>query len=202
MSDVLAGEGAGAVTATAVAGPGGEGLVEEVVLLDEAGSPVGTFAKSLVHGFDTPLHLAFSCYGFDADGRMLLTRRSLAKRTWPGVWTNACCGHPQPGEDPVDAVARRVRSELGVEPRDIRLVLPEFRYRAVDASGLVEHEVCPVYFAELPTDLAPDPDEVVSWVWVEPADFLATAERAPYLLSPWSVLQAAEFRREGLLAAG
>ncbi|MFF2372382.1 isopentenyl-diphosphate Delta-isomerase [Agromyces sp. NPDC058110] len=174
-------------------------VIEEVVLLDDAGTPIGTFDKALVHGFDTPLHLAFSCYGFDADGRMLLTRRSLAKRTWPGVWTNACCGHPRPGEDPAEAVARRVRSELGVEPRDIRLVLPEFRYRAVDASGMVEHEVCPVFFAELPTELAPDPDEVVSWVWVETADFLTTAEHAPFLLSPWSVLQAAEFRAAGLL---
>ncbi|ANJ29054.1 isopentenyl-diphosphate delta-isomerase [Agromyces aureus] len=177
----------------------GEGLVEEVVLLDVAGSPIGTFDKALVHGPDTPLHLAFSCYGFDQDGRMLLTRRSLAKRTWPGVWTNACCGHPLPGEDPVDAVARRVRTELGVEPRDVRLVLPDFRYRAVDASGVVEHEVCPVYLAELSTDLAPDPAEVVSWEWIAPSDFLTAAETAPFLLSPWSVLQAAEFRRSGLL---
>jgi len=177
-------------------------VVEQVVLLDDAGAPIGTLDKAVVHGPNTPLHLAFSCYGFDADGRMLLTRRALAKRTWPGVWTNACCGHPQPGEDPEDAVGRRVRTELGVEPRDVRLVLPDFRYRAVDPDGMVEHEQCPVYFAELPTELAPDPDEVMAWAWVDPAEFLATAERAPFVLSPWSVLQAAEFRAEGLLAAG
>ncbi|WP_395245253.1 isopentenyl-diphosphate Delta-isomerase [Agromyces sp. MMS24-K17] len=177
-------------------------VVEEVVLLDDDGTPIGTRDKALVHGTDTPLHLAFSCYGFDAEGRMLLTRRALGKRTWPGVWTNACCGHPQPGEDPEAAVVRRVRDELGVEPRNLRLVLPDFRYRAVDASGMVEHEVCPVYVAELPTDLDPDPAEVADWAWVDPARFLATAERTPFLLSPWSVLQAAEFARRGVLAAG
>jgi isopentenyl-diphosphate Delta-isomerase len=169
--------------------------VELVVLLDDSGAPVGTADKRLVHGPDTPLHLAFSCYGFDADGRMLLTRRSLAKRTWPGVWTNACCGHPVPGEDLEDAVARRVRRELGVEPRGLRLVLPDFRYRAVAPDGTVEHEVCPVFVAELPTTLAPDPDEVLEWAWVAPSAFLDLAETAPFLLSPWSVLQATEFRR-------
>ena len=172
---------------------------ELVVLLDEAGEALGTTAKAGVHHADTPLHLAFSCYGFDADGRMLLTRRSLAKRTWPGVWTNACCGHPTPGEDLEDAVVRRVRRELGVEPRDLRLVLPEFRYRAVAPDGTVEHEVCPVFVAELPTMLAPDPDEVLEWAWVAPTAFLELAETAPFLLSPWSVLQAAEFRRGSAL---
>lgn len=174
---------------------------ELVVLLDDAGAPIGVADKALVHGADTPLHLAFSCYGFDDDGRMLLTRRALAKRTWPGVWTNACCGHPAPGEAIEDAVVRRVRRELGVEPRDLRLVLPDFRYRAVATDGIVENEKCPVYFARLPTTLAPDPDEVLEWTWVTPSAFLEIADTAPCLLSPWSVLQAGEFRREGLLAA-
>lgn len=184
-----------------IAGGGVDGGVEQVVLLDDAGAPIGVADKSLVHGIDTPLHLAFSCYGFSNDGRMLLTRRALAKRTWPGVWTNACCGHPAPGESVEDAVVRRVRRELGVEPLALRLVLPDFRYRAVAADGMVEHEVCPVYFAELPTTLAPDPDEVLQWNWVSPSAFLEITVRAPFLLSPWSVLQAAEFRRGGLLAA-
>lgn len=176
-----------------------ESAREQVVLLDDAGSPIGVAEKALVHGVDTPFHLAFSCYGFDDDGRMLLTRRALTKVTWPGVWTNACCGHPAPGESPEDAAVRRVRQELGVEPRDLRLVLPDFRYRAVAADGVVEHELCPVYFAALPAIVAPDPDEVLQWDWVSPSAFLDAAARAPFLLSPWSVLQAEEFRRLGLL---
>ena len=84
---------------------------EQVVLVTPDGTPVGVAEKSTVHSTDTPLHLAFSCYLFDERGRVLMTRRALAKATWPGVWTNTCCGHPQPGEPPADAVVRRLHQE-------------------------------------------------------------------------------------------
>ena len=168
---------------------------ELVVLLDEAGRPAGTMPKAEVHGPDTPLHLAFSVYLFDAGGRLLVTRRALGKRTWPGVWTNSCCGHPGPGEDPAAAAERRLGQELGLRPDRLELVLPDFTYRAVAADGIVEHEVCPVFFAWVDGDPepppAPDPDEVADWRWVPWPSFRAVAATAPWALSPWSVEQVA-----------
>src|SRR5690606_39821221 len=117
---------------------------DEVVLVDDDGAPRGTAPRTSVHTTDTPLHRAFSLYLFDADGQVLVTRRALGKVTWPGVWTNACCGHPRPGEELDDAVRRRLGEELGLTVEDLQVVLPDFRYRAVDASGVVEHELCPV----------------------------------------------------------
>ncbi|SDQ72272.1 isopentenyl-diphosphate Delta-isomerase [Quadrisphaera sp. DSM 44207] len=163
--------------------------VERVVLLGADGSPVGTADKATVHGADTPLHLAFSCYATDGAGRLLLTRRAMAKRTWPGVWTNTVCGHPAPGEGSEEAVVRRARQELGLRLRDVVPVLPDFAYRATDASGVVENEVCPVYTAVADADPDPDPDEVAEWRWVDWRDAVDVARRAPWALSPWSVLQ-------------
>lgn len=138
--------------------------VENVVLLDESGHDIGAAPKSGVHHGSTPLHLAFSCYVFDADDRLLVTRRAADKKTFPGVWTNSACGHPAPAESILAAVVRRVHQELGLSVEQVRLVLPEFRYTA-HMNGIRENEMCPVFVARAVGDLAPDPAEVDDAVW-------------------------------------
>jgi isopentenyl-diphosphate delta-isomerase len=163
---------------------------ERVVLLDEDGNEIGTAPKSSVHGTDTALHLAFSCHVMDREGRLLVTRRALTKRTWPGVWTNSFCGHPRPAEPLIVAVRRHAAHELGIALSSIDLALPLFRYRATDAAGMVEHEICPVYVALSEGPLRPDPDEVAEWRWVDPAALSDALTAAPWAFSPWLVLQA------------
>lgn len=158
---------------------------EQVVLVDADGAPIGTADKIGVHTTDTALHLAFSCHVYDPAGRVLVTRRALGKLTWPGVWTNSFCGHPAPGESMELAIARRALRELGITITNLEPILPDFRYRAVDASGIVENEVCPVYRAVTTDAVAPSPDEVAEFAWVEPASLAAAAAAAPYAFSPW-----------------
>ncbi|WP_286175935.1 isopentenyl-diphosphate Delta-isomerase [Arthrobacter sp. NEB 688] len=139
---------------------------DDVVLVDDAGHPLGTARKAEVHHDATPLHLGFSCYVVDDEGRLLVTHRADDKPSFPGVETNSVCGHPRPGEPLEDAVRRRARDELGVELAEVRLVLPAFRYRA-RARTLGENELCPVLVARAASTAAsPDPVEVgrVDWV--------------------------------------
>lgn len=163
---------------------------EMVILLDEGGTRIGTAEKATVHTTDTPLHLAFSCHVLDGAGRVLVTRRALTKLTWPGVWTNSVCGHPGPDESMPDAIRRRAQEELGLMVTDITTVAPEFRYRAVDAGGIVENEICPVHIARTDAEPDPDPAEVMEYRWVDPGA-LGTAVRAtPWAFSPWLVAAA------------
>lgn len=161
-------------------------MTELVVLCDDAGNPTGTAPKATVHTSDTPLHLAFSCWFFRGDD-VLLTRRALTKKTWPGVWTNTFCGHPGPGEATVDAVHRRAAFELGAQLSDVALALPDFRYRAVDSSGVVENEICPVYTAWIAGTIDPNPEEIDSFAWVPLDDVRRAVAATPFAFSPWMV---------------
>ncbi len=171
--------------------------MENVVLLDENGYASGTAAKASVHHAQTPLHLAFSSYLFNSEGQFLLTRRAESKRTWPGVWTNTCCGHPAPGESMSDSVQRRLRQELGIDTAKLALVLPGFRYEARMANGVLENEACPVYaaYSDVPPD--PDPAEVAEVRWVDWDEFCAAVRTGRQPISPWCAMQLAELTALG-----
>nr|WP_193116707.1 isopentenyl-diphosphate Delta-isomerase [Brachybacterium tyrofermentans] len=167
---------------------------DHVILMDEDRTPLGLAPRATVHTATTPLHLAFSCHVVREDGLVLLTRRALTKRTWPGVWTNSFCGHPRQGESFAEAVGRHALHELGLEVHGVREALPDFRYRAVDASGVVENEICPVFVADAAGDPTPNPEEVMDLRWVAPGDIAALADLAPWALSPWMVSQVPDLR--------
>ena len=165
---------------------------DTVVLLGPDREPIGEMLRSRVHSESTPLHLAFSLYLFNRAGDVLFTRRALGKATWPGVWTNSCCGHPRPGETLEDAVRRRLWHELRLEVTDLRCVLPDFAYEARDAGGVQENEFCPVFAGATmhPDDpVEPNPDEVMDWAWLRWADVTAAVPRIPVAFSPWAVEQ-------------
>ncbi|MGH3519127.1 MAG: isopentenyl-diphosphate Delta-isomerase [Haloechinothrix sp.] len=172
--------------------------MEQVVLLDETGHASGVADKATVHHRNTPLHLAFSCYVINERNELLLTRRALTKKTWPGVWTNSCCGHPAPGESLSTAIRRRMRDELGLTVQHLDLVLPSFRYRAVMENGIVENEMCPVFRARITANPRPDPAEVDSVRWIDWTEFTEAVASGTAEVSPWCVDQVHVLRDLGL----
>ena len=163
---------------------------ELVVLLSPEGEATGTMEKFSAHHDSTPLHLAFSCYVFDDAGNLLVTQRALSKKVFPGVWTNSVCGHPSLSESLEAAAQRRGRDELGMDLEALRLVLPEFQYRA-ELDGIVEHEMCPVLVARAADQPRLNPAEVEDFEWVPWREFADSVLDGTREISPWCRLQVA-----------
>lgn len=68
------------------------------------------------------------------------------------------------------------------------VVLPDFAYRATSAEG-IENEQCPVFLTSVDADPVANPVEVAQWQRADWATVQTIAARAPWLLSPWAVLQ-------------
>ncbi|MCD0485980.1 isopentenyl-diphosphate Delta-isomerase [Streptacidiphilus sp. ASG 303] len=160
-------------------------------LVDDEGRTTGTAEKLSAHRQPGRLHRAFSVFLFDTAGRMLLQRRALGKYHSPGVWSNTCCGHPYPGEQPFTAAARRVSEELGAAPALLREA-GTVRYDLPDeASGLIEREWNHLFVGLVTAPLRPDPEEVGETAFVTPQELAALRAERPFSVWFGTVLDAA-----------
>ncbi|RYZ23493.1 MAG: isopentenyl-diphosphate Delta-isomerase [Chitinophagaceae bacterium] len=154
----------------------------QVVLVNEQDEPQGTMGKLEAHRRGL-LHRAISIFLFDKNGRMLLQQRAAGKYHGGGLWSNACCSHPLPGEAPADAAARRLREELGIS-------LPlepvfSFTYRAEVENGLVEHEYDHVFAGTFEGSFALNPEEVADVRYISTEDLEAELRRSPEQFTQW-----------------
>ncbi|MGE3468580.1 MAG: isopentenyl-diphosphate Delta-isomerase [Pyrinomonadaceae bacterium] len=156
-----------------------------IVYCDESGTPTGTFPKLAAHDRDTKRHLAFSVFLFNDKGELLLQQRALTKQTWPGVWSNSCCGHVMLHESTEAAARRRLKYELGMSVDELHLTLPDFRYRA-EKGGIVENEICPVFVGFTENEPRSNPDEVADIRWVDWEDFVIEVADPANGYSPWA----------------
>ena len=136
---------------------------EEVILVDASDTPVGVMEKMEAHR-RALLHRAFSVFIFSSAGEMLLQRRALSKYHSGGLWTNACCSHPRPGEDTCAAARRRLSEELG-------FVVPlqkifDFTYKTEFDNGLTEYEFDHVFAGRYDEEVYPNPEEVSEYRWL------------------------------------
>jgi isopentenyl-diphosphate Delta-isomerase len=150
---------------------------EHVVYCDQQGKPTGEVALKLAaHTDATRMHLAFSCYIFNAEGKILATQRAAQKKVWPTVWTNSVCGHLLPEETIEDAVRRRARYELGMDISHLKVILPEYHYKTPPYRGIIEHEFCPVYFAVSASEVYPNSDEVGDFRWMGWSEYIGALQ--------------------------
>ena len=154
-----------------------------MILVDSDDNEVGYEAKERCHIWPAKLHRAFSIFIMNGKGEMLVHRRALGKKTWPGFWTNACCSHPRKGEATDAAAARRLKEELGFVCPLKHLFTFEYSARYDDKWG--ENEVDHVFLGHYDGPVRPDADEIAEWKFVPIKELREDVAARPGLYTPW-----------------
>lgn len=143
-------------------------LEPQLILVDEQDREVGIMGKMEAHEKGI-LHRAFSVFIINEAGEWLMQQRAHSKYHSPGLWTNACCSHPAPGETVQEAAVRRVKEELGIEIPEPESLFT-FQYQVAFNNGLFEHELDHVLLHRLSSqkfNLNKEEVETVNWFSAE-----------------------------------
>jgi len=165
-----------------------------VELVDTAGHATGTLNKLEAHRPPGQLHRAVSVFLLDGSDRLLIQRRAAGKYHSAGLWSNTCCGHPMPGEQPSAAASRRLLIELGLRVAPEELVAAgAVTYEVGDPpSGLVEREYNHLFVGRTANEPLLNASEVAEIRAVTLADLLADPTNWSEFTAWWpTVLRAA-----------
>lgn len=154
----------------------------DVILVDEADRPTGTMEKIEVHE-KALLHRAFSIFIFNNRGEMLLQQRAAKKYHSAHLWTNACCSHPKPGEDTLQAAAKRLQEEMGFTA-ELKKAF-DFIYKAPFDNGLTEHEFDHVFIGNFNGQIIPNPDEVSDYCFMSMEQIKTSIQLHPEKYTVW-----------------
>lgn len=157
----------------------------DVILVDEEDNECGQVEKMKAHK-DGLLHRAFSIFIFNDKGEMLLQQRAIHKYHSGGLWTNACCSHPSPGETTTGAAYRRLQEEMGFHTEIHKIF--DFVYRADFDNGLTEYEFDHVFTGFYSGSVILNLNEIMA-VCYKPMDAIATEIRqSPSLYTAWFLI--------------
>jgi isopentenyl-diphosphate delta-isomerase len=154
----------------------------KVILVDENDNPAGEAEKMQAH-IDGLLHRAFSVFIFNSKGEMLLQQRALEKYHSGGLWTNACCSHPVPGETTGAAAARRLQEEMGFSVQVEKIF--DFVYKAEFDNGLTEHEFDHVFAGVYDGSIQSNPEEVMAFCYRAMDDISLSLQSQPGDYTAW-----------------
>lgn len=155
---------------------------DKVILVDEHDLELGAIDKMEAH-VKGMLHRAFSVFLFNSKKEMLIHQRAAGKYHGGGLWTNACCSHPQPGEANKAGAIERLHFEMGIKCELQKAF--SFIYHAPVENGLIEHEYDHVYIGFTDEVPVPHPDEVQDYRWISTADLKQEIASQPEKFTFW-----------------
>jgi isopentenyl-diphosphate delta-isomerase len=167
---------------------------EMVIIVDPHDRQIGVEEKMQAHR-EGKLHRAFSVFVFNDKGEMLLQKRAPQKYHSGGLWTNACCSHPRPGETVEQGAVRRLNEEMGFVC-ELKKAF-HFIYKAALDGGLIEHEFDHVFIGSYNGEIHPHANEVADYRWLNVQDLERELEHFPERYTVWFKIafEQTEFRQ-------
>lgn len=154
----------------------------DVILVDEHDVQTGTMEKMEAHQ-KALLHRAFSIFIFNDKGEILLHKRADRKYHSGGLWTNACCSHPQPGQEILAAAAIRLQEEMGFST-ELKKAF-DFIYKAPFDNGLTEHEFDHVFVGTYDGEILPNAEEVSDYCFKSLEEIKESTLTHPQKYTEW-----------------
>jgi len=114
---------------------------------------------------------------------MLLQRRAQNKYHSAGLWTNACCSQPKPGEDIKEAALRRLYEELGFSTTLNKIF--DFIYKSGFDNGLTEYEFDHVFIGDYDGVVIPDKNEVSDYCFMGLNEIQSSLQLKPEKFTAW-----------------
>lgn len=102
---------------------------EIVDILDANYNIIGTELRDLIHKKNL-LHFIVNIFIFNSKGKLLIQRRSLNKKHYPGYWDLSCSEHLQHEETFEQAAQRGLKEELqiSIHTSQLKLLRKEHKY--------------------------------------------------------------------------
>ena len=139
---------------------------------------IGRERRAVVHARGL-WHRAVHIFVFNESGQLFLQKRSMSKDSSPGLWTVACSGHVDAGEDYDVAAQREFAEELGV-----RLENPPKRWFRVDACQVTGWEFSWIYRIRHEGPFVLHPEEIEAGQWLSPKELQRQVEGVPDVFCP------------------
>lgn len=127
---------------------------EQIDILDENGNYTGkSCLKSEAHknGY---FHPTVHIWLFTSDEKILLQKRAMTKKVFPGLWDISVAGHIGAGEEIISAAIREVKEEIGLclQPNNL-IKIGTRKHMVSHANGIQDNEFHHVFIAKLTSSL-------------------------------------------------
>jgi len=154
----------------------------DLILVNEVDESLGAMEKMEVHQKGL-LHRAFSVFVFNKKGEMLLQKRAAGKYHSPGLWTNSCCSHPQPGYEIIPAATLRLQEEMGFTTSLEKAF--DFIYKVTFENGLTENEFDHVLLGNYDGVVTPNAEEVEDYRYLSLTEIKNLLQSNPSDYTHW-----------------